>query len=92
MKEQKLPKIAIVGAHCGRAAIEVLIKAIDKDKLETIMIDVDDIVKREEIIRGMGTPPPIQSIKMVEWQNYPETRAERRAKSRKKNRKQFYFY
>jgi hypothetical protein len=87
MTEQKKQKIAIVGAHCGRAAIEALVKAIDKDKLEVIMIDVDDVAKREEIIRGMGTPPPIQSIEMYKMPEYPETRAERRAKTRKKKRR-----
>ncbi len=71
MEEQKLPKIAIVGAHCGRVAIDVLIRAIDTKKLESIIIDVDDIVKREEAIKFMGAPPPIESIQLLKMLEAP---------------------
>ena len=87
MEEQKLPKIAIVGAHCGMAAIEVFIKGIDTKKLESIIIDVDDIVKLEEAIKYMGAPPPVESIQLLKFDKYPKTRAERRKEARQKSRK-----
>lgn len=79
MTKQKLTKIAIVGAHCERAAIETLIRAIDNDKLEAIIVDVDSCggfipPKSETVIK----PLPIIEMPFTP----PETRAERRAKAR----------
>lgn len=86
MTEQKLPKIAIVGAHCERAAIETLIRAIVKDKLEAIIIDIDS--KKCDGFIPPNKPLPIEPLQMLEMPfTPPETRAERRAKARKKSRK-----
>ena len=85
MNEQKQPKVIIVGAHGERAAIGAFINSIDRDKLGAIIIDVD--TKMCDGFVPISHPIVIEPLPMIELPSYPETRAERRAKARKKKTK-----
>ena len=86
MTEKKQPRVIIVGAHCGGKELAAIAKALDTDKLELIDSDI-------EIQKAMDYVPkkpsiPIEDIKLIESvKTFPETRAERRAKARKKRKR-----
>ena len=87
MNEQKQQKrIGVIAPSCGMDS-ELAIKLAEhcqKENIEMIVIDSKD---KCEGFKPQMAEIPIPPIKMVEWQNYPETRAERRAKARKKKRR-----
>lgn len=87
MTEQKQPKrigiIAPASGMDGQIAIK-LAEFCNKENVELIVIDSKE---KCEGFRPTMREIPIPEIPKIEWQNYPETRAERRAKARKKNRK-----
>lgn len=84
MTEQNKPKRIGIIAPAGGMDSQIAIKLAEfctKENVELIVIDSKE--KCEGFSPAMKEIP----IPKIEWQNYPETRAERRAKARKKNRK-----
>lgn len=86
MTAQKQNKRVIVVGACGTARLEAARRLEELHNHDIEIITPDEALERGITITK--TPEiPIPEIPKVEWQNYPETRAERRAKARKKKRR-----
>ena len=88
MNAENKPKVILIGAHCGVGETAKIMEALAKINTTVVVVgDVPQAISAVDRLKELGASMERDMRLIQPLPELPETRAERRAKARKKKRR-----